>query len=244
MKRALVVTDIHKREYNVHKLISRHSPHLVLDCGDHDEGFFTDKPIPWYFIIGNHEDREVIFKMRKDENPYENLNLIQNGEIIDIDGTKILGFGGNYSPNSFENSDRSSRHWTHISREDLEKVKKRRKEGGIVHIIMMHESVQEIWENHPNFDGGAPPCSEIFRLYKPKLVVSGHYHHPMHRVVDESLLISLNTPREFNHILLELREGDVKISDYRNTYDKDYSGKSYSRPPILPIPEKFFVRDS
>ena len=243
MKRALVVTDVHNWENNVHHLIDRHSPDLVLDCGDHDDRFYTDKPIPWYFIIGNHENREVILEMRKGIIPYRNLNLIQNGEIVDIDGTKILGFGGNYSPKTFEDSSRSSRRWTHQTEEDLEKIKMKRKEGGIVNMIMMHESAQEIWEVYPYFSG-SPVCSEIFRLYKPKLVVSGHYNHPMHRVVDESLLISLNTPREFNHILLELGEGDVGILNYRNDYDSDFSSRSRSRIHIPLIPDMFYARNS
>ena len=218
----LIVSDIHQYEDYVMDMINEYSPDVVLDCGDHDDNFYTDKPIPWYFVHGNHENKKELENLRYDIKKYKNLHLIKPGDLITINGINIAGFGGNYSKKSFYNiGKKKGNSYTHISQEDVKAINNMTNKKKLVDILLMHESSKELWDNTP-YDFGQEINSKIIKQFpNVKYVISGHYHVPASKILDNDDKhyrheISLNTPEEYNYILLEGKNRHLAIKHMQN----------------------------
>ncbi len=219
----LIITDIHQYEKNVLELINKYKPDVVLDCGDHttDKSFYTKKSIPWYFIYGNHENSEIISKLSNKEIKIKNLNLILPGEIVNINGINITGFGGNYSPKTFLGKNKKTTNPFHIRKEDFKKIKNLQNKK-LVDILLMHESGKQLWSD-TEYNFGQKIHDEVIALFpNVQKVISGHYHVPNKKGFKNlnnkkiRTEISLNTPENYSHILLESKNKKLNILQYSN----------------------------
>lgn len=215
-KKYLVVSDVHENESEVNDLIKFYRPDHVLDCGDHEDSFYTDKRIPWYFIHGNHENFKEIKELRyNNPNKYKNLHYIPPGEKVKIDNLNVTGFGGNYSHKSYFGEKKPKPF--HITRDDYKKVVNMRGKKNI-DLLLMHESSLELWKDSI-FEGefGNTVCSTIVKYFENlQMVVSGHYHKPRRRTINKTEHISLSPPRVYNHLLLTKKNKKVQIEEYFN----------------------------
>jgi len=219
----LVVTDIHGYKENVEDMIEIISPDFVLDCGDHDDDFYADKSVPWYFIHGNHENKKELEEMMYGKNRYKNLHLIKPGEMVSINGVNIAGFGGNYSEKTYFNKGkRKGNSFTHIKKSDVKAIASMEpNKKKLIDILLMHESSEELWDDSPYNFGQEINSKIISEFPNVKYVISGHYHVPMERVFENEnetirYEISLNTPEEYNYILFENTIGRNKNMIKRN----------------------------
>ncbi len=219
-----MVTDIHSDEDFVDYFINKYRPDVVLDCGDHteDESFYSSKKIPWYFVNGNHENNKIIEEMRFGYRKINNLYLINPGDVVNINGVNIAGFGGNFSDKVFYNKGKKKKNpLLKITKEDVNAMG--RINNKLVDILLMHESSKELWEG-TGFNYGQEVNSKIVKMFSNlKYVFSGHYHEPMRREFYSSngkkLLrteVSLNMARSGSYILLEGSNRDVEITKLVN----------------------------
>ncbi len=212
MKKALFVTDIHDYDSQVEELIELYQPDLILDGGDHEDHFYTHKKIPWYFIHGNHENEEEIKKIKNQE--YDNLHWIQPGKVLEIEGVKIAGLGGNFSKGALDGTKKKPRPFN-ISNKDLFAMESINGRSSI-DILLMHESSKELWKD-TRFPFGQELHSEVISLF-PNLqyTLSGHYHVPQDKVINGNRQISLNTPEHLNHILFQFEKGKIIMESIEN----------------------------
>lgn len=227
----LVVSDIHDYNEQVDEMIEVYEPDVILDCGDHseDESFYTPKNIPWYFIYGNHENHEKIYNLTYGIEEIKNLHLIKPGDIININGINIAGFGGNYSEKTYNGiSKKKANNPFHITQSDVKAMQNMANNKKLVDILLMHESSKELWSDS-KFNFGQKVHSNVVGLFdNVKYVISGHYHVPMEKILNNKnnehyrKEISLNTPENYNFILLEGKNRHVYIKDMQNLPDSNY----------------------
>jgi predicted phosphodiesterase len=222
MKKALYITDIHDYDNQVEELISMYKPDLILDGGDHEDHFYENKEIPWYFIHGNHENVEEMDNVSNQV--YKNLHWLKPGEILTIGGVNLTGLGGNYSVGALDGSKKKPRPFN-ISNSDLANIEimPNRK---TIDILLMHESSKELWDD-TSYPFGQELHSEVVRMFpNVKYTLSGHYHVPQDKLIGKNRQISLNTPEYYNHILFGFENKKIEILDMENNFFGEDINKS------------------
>jgi predicted phosphodiesterase len=227
----LVVSDIHQWENNVNELIdmyqsSGYNLKAVLDCGDHEDNFYTDKKISWYFVMGNHENKEIIeeYLWGSEKNLPKNLHLLSPGNVHNIDGLYVTGFGGNFSEKSWF---KKQKRFYHITPNDFKKVKNiAPNKKKLVDVLLMHESSRKLWERYkrPTTFGHEIFGEVISQFPNVKYVFSGHYHFPYKSIFNNEngtkrYEISLGTPKDMMHVLLAMKKNEnesLRMAEYEN----------------------------
>ena len=166
--------DIHAHYVELYHIIKDH-PEITtwVQVGDFggEESVYPFFKSPFYFISGNHENWDEIEKMDKGQGP-ENLIHIKNGETVTIEGLKVLGFGGNYSPRYFNtpiNQMPESRR-RHNNFEQLEKALT----ATDIDLLLCHEAPKPFFSR--DRESGIANINTILRTVKPKLCFFGHHH--------------------------------------------------------------------
>jgi predicted phosphodiesterase len=174
------IGDVHG---NFDLLFERMEQHKEIDSwvqvGDFggETKSYKAPPKPLYFISGNHENWDEIEKMDKG---FDQLFHIENGGFVDVglEGIRILGFGGNYSP-AYYNKKRIAlfgERRRHFVEEDFNKAIElpSHLDRGI-DIIISHEAPSPYMKGTRNM--GQPLINELLRVIKPKLYFFGHHHY-------------------------------------------------------------------
>lgn len=177
-----ILGDIHAHYVELFRIVSSH-PEITswIQVGDlgAEESIYPFFNMPFYFIAGNHENWDEIEKMDRGEGP-KNLFHIKNGETVTIEGLKVLGFGGNYSPRYFSMDPKlipSSRR-RHNNYTELEKA--------IMHtnvdLFICHEAPKPYISR--DRDAGIENLNKILVTVKPKLCFFGHHHFQVSKVYE------------------------------------------------------------
>lgn len=192
-----ILGDIHG-DFDTVTRIMQENTHIEhwLCVGDlgMDLGNYFTPPKPLYYIHGNHDDFELLESIENDIINIPTLRHIKNTEIIEVSGLKILGLGGNYSPNyyKYKSRDLPGAKKRHYTREEIEKCKRHKN----VDILLTHEAPSP-FINRYNEDVGRPEVTSIISSVKPKLHFSGHHHiYREQELVEGTTSISLDYPRD------------------------------------------------
>lgn len=138
-----------------------------LCCGDLSFYSSDSFPKPIYSVLGNHEMFEIVEIIKKGILKIRNFNLIETGKVYFVEGLKIAGLNGNYSP-AYKQKPK------HFTEDDVEKCKKLKG----IDIFLSHEAPTGIVYNRLNGkDMGIEVIKEIIEEVRPKLFFSGHYHY-------------------------------------------------------------------
>jgi len=143
----------------------------VGDMGGENEEY-PDFPVPCYFVQGNHENWDTIDRMKKGVLP-KNVHFISNGSVTEINGLKVLGLGGNYSPrySSLKKEKIPPHRRRHYNYEEVYKAL----QSSNVDIFVTHEAPSPFMKR--NNDVGQPTISNIIGTVKPKVHFFGHHHY-------------------------------------------------------------------
>lgn len=143
----------------------------VGDLGDEKKPY-PDFPMPFYFISGNHENWAEVDLIDEGKGPM-NLIHIKNGEAINLEGLKIVVFGGNFSPKWYPEPKAKlplSRK-KHFVQEEFEKAITHKD----VDILITHEAPSPYIKKHG--DIGQYVITDIIKAIKPKMHFFGHHHY-------------------------------------------------------------------
>lgn len=169
-----ILGDVHGHWRELKELIANH-PEItswlqIGDFGGRDMSY-PETAVPFYFISGNHENWDQIDDIDKGKGP-RNLHHIKNGESVTLDGLKILGFGGNYSPRYFSGKEElQGDRRRHNTRDELSQALKVTN----VDIFLCHEPPKPYVTR--NKECGVESINKILVAVKPKLCFFGHHHY-------------------------------------------------------------------
>ena len=184
-----ILGDIHAHYVELMQIVMGH-PEITswIQVGDlgGEESIYPFFNVPFYFIAGNHENWDEIEKMDKGQGP-QNLFHIKNGETVTIEGLKVLGFGGNYSPRYFGMDPKlvpSSRRRHNNYTQFLKAVAQAN-----VDLFICHESPKPYISRGK--DAGIENINKILSNVKPKICFFGHHHFLTDRVYEDVRCIGL-----------------------------------------------------
>jgi predicted phosphodiesterase len=153
---------------------------VALHVGDLEH---YDPPVTTYFIAGNNEDFDVIGSMRENATLGERNARLLASTAADVQGVRVAGLSGNYSPTRYEKSrdELSGDRRRHLTREDVRAAT----ELDGVDVFLTHESPQ-------GFLGrGCAHVDDILRALRPDLCLVGHYHRHAEGRFEETRLVGL-----------------------------------------------------
>jgi hypothetical protein len=202
MKKILVVSDIHECVGDVLDYLKKDDYNAILSCGDTAE--YVEWPIPFYTIIGNHENFDKLEEIESGKLKIENFNYLKTGKLLELFGIRIIGFGGNYSPVRYFKSRKSNPTLflggkrRHYNFEDFDACKSHQN----IDILLAHETCLEMEMEARGHKVGRPEISDLIKLLKPKYFFSGHHHHLVEKEFDGVHGISLPYPSDAAHCLI------------------------------------------
>ena len=174
----------------------------VGDLGGRDTPY-SDFPSHLSFISGNHENWNEIEKMDRLSH-YTNLTHIPNGTLVEIDGIKILGFGGNYSSKFFEypKDKLCQERRRHFVKEEFEEAIRIGTETEI-DVLITHEAPSPYIKHwyEVERDMGISVITELIRKIKPKFHFFGHHHCMTTKEIGNTLSIGLGRSHEEIYVL-------------------------------------------
>lgn len=186
----LLLGDLHGDIQIAKKVVDAADAECVLQVGDMTVYSAFSKPV--YFIAGNHENFDIIKAIDKGRIKFDNLKHIKTAEVIVLNGLKISGINGNYSP-TYKERER------HFTVEDVEECKKLRN----VDIFLSHEAPSNVGVIHPKWkkDVGIDPVREIMNSVKPSYLIFGHHHFYFEKKVGDTQIYGLDYARNEHYIL-------------------------------------------
>jgi len=198
----IVFGDVHENVEIIDRAIDKYKPDFVLCTGD--LGIYKSYSIPFYFVSGNHENFEIIKAMDRDIMKFENLRHIKTAEVIELDGIKVSGLNGNYSPNY-------KRRERHFTKKDVRACIKLRD----IDIFISHEAPSGIGFVRVGKDLGAKPVKGILDNVKPRYLFFGHHHCFFEKVYNATKIIGLDYAKNsFVSLLIDkekLKEELIKV---------------------------------
>ncbi len=208
----------------VDKMTAKHAFHRNRDrlergedvkniCGDYPDYVFGERVVPKKTLVirGNHEDQEYLMsreRLHQEENPEDffikaiemvpNMFYLPDGHVVEIDGVRFGGLGGNFSKKTFENWDywdearnkrvryKEKRRLNHFTRDRWELLARSKMD-----VLLFHDAPQDMGLvgsgavlNLPEDEltqklygsCGCPLLSELIDIVQPKVVYCGHWH--------------------------------------------------------------------
>lgn len=141
--------------------------------------FLLHHDLSLYFVDGNHEDFEDLYKLPLDvvsEIPQSrNCYYIPRAVTIEIDGRKIMGFGGGVSIDKDRRINRQS--W--FSEETIKPEEIGRIKDKDVDILITHDAPMNLargFKNDPESQMNRDMIKQIIGIVNPKILCHGHYH--------------------------------------------------------------------
>jgi Icc-related predicted phosphoesterase len=183
--------DIHGDFASVRRIIARHPPRgrrddvsfwlCVGDLAD-DNGRYEAVERPIYWIKGNNENFDAI--ARRDFPP--SLRFLENGELLAIEGLRVVGLGGTFAPTWYDTPTRDLPHPVkstprataqadkrrHFVREEVERCKALRG----VDVFLTHEAARPYRIRGRGPDAGKTPVNDVLAAAQPRLHLFGHHH--------------------------------------------------------------------
>jgi Icc-related predicted phosphoesterase len=148
-------------------------------------------PAPVYFIKGNHEDFDMIERIRDGIIP--NLHYLDNGRCYVFEGRRIGTLGGNFSSVRYhldrghvKLSQGRRRHYNH---QDVEELLM----NGPYDVILAHEGPKGTGlRGRDGEDIGIQVMNDVIEELSPALFVHGHYHRYQKSMIAKTEVISLD----------------------------------------------------
>lgn len=173
----VVIGDIHGDYSTLKNYLTRTSADLYLQVGDlaGDKDYYPDLPKRMFFVMGNHEALDEIHEIRAPSEIAKNLIFIPNGTYIKTHGLRIGGFGGNFSPISFQKSKQElkGKRRSHFTLDEYARALKMPK----LDILLTHEAPSPfIIKERDARDRGSPLITSLVYKLKPKYHFFGHHH--------------------------------------------------------------------
>jgi Icc-related predicted phosphoesterase len=181
-----VLGDIHG-DFDCVRTIMRRHPEIsfwicVGDLAD-DEGRYHAVEAPVYWIKGNNENFDAIASGGLPDG----LRYLPNGQLVDIDGLRIVGLGGTFAPTWYETPAANLPHPVkgtarataqadkrrHFVKEEVERCQRLRD----VDVFLSHEAPRP-YKVHGGRgpDAGKTPINEVLSALQPRLHFFGHHH--------------------------------------------------------------------
>jgi uncharacterized protein len=178
--------DIHGDFDSVRTIMRRH-PEIpfwicVGDLAD-DAGRYHAVETPLYWIKGNNENFDAIASGGLPDG----LRHLPNGQLVDIDGLRIVGLGGTFAPTWYETPAANLPHPVkgtarataqadkrrHFVKEEVERCRQLRD----VAVFLSHEAPRP-YKVHGGRgpDAGKTPINEVLSGLQPRLHLFGHHH--------------------------------------------------------------------
>jgi len=194
-----IIGDLHNSYKKVFKFLNSSTEiEFCLQIGDlgKENQPYPDFPIPTYFIQGNHENWDAIEKIKENQGP-KNLHFLENGNLYDIRGLKILALGGNYAPSKFKlkRKDLTGDLRRHFVNDEITTCCTYKD----VDIFLTHEAPSPYYKFDRNI--GNSSVSQIIKATNPKLHVFGHHHYYSEYIAVPNTK-SLGLTYGFNQIIL------------------------------------------
>lgn len=150
-------------------------------------------PTPTIFIKGNHEDFDFL---EGKENTFiaENLYYLGNGSIVERNGVRIGGIGGNRSGSDKYFSAEKLHGWRrrHFTQADIERLHASAEQHGGLDILLTHDSVFRTDAPGKREAVGSPEITKCIEDLQPAYAFSGHYHAPFQKQIGNTFLYGLN----------------------------------------------------
>lgn len=173
----LISGDIHAEFRIFYERLEKMNVDLCLQVGDmgDEKKEYVEPPIPIYFIQGNHENWGILF----DGKLPKNLYYIDNGGMIEVEGLKVIGFGGNYSSRYYDKkkSEIQGARKRHYVKEEFDRalINATRVEPETVDVLITHEAPSPY--THRGMDCGKEQISDLVQSIKPRVHFFGHHHY-------------------------------------------------------------------
>lgn len=94
--------------------------------------------IPVFTVYGSHENHSLVKRIVQKDISIPNFNIVSNGEVVDLQGIKIGGIGGTFSPVAYNQEKLSGYKKRHFLKKEIEKLKKQ-----TCDILLMHDLLGE-----------------------------------------------------------------------------------------------------
>jgi lariat debranching enzyme len=181
-------------------------------CGDFPDYILGEREAPKKTLVirGNHEDQEYLMGLEKklmEDHPDDytsrmievvpNMFYLPDGHVVDIDGVRFGGLGGNFSIRTFENWDYwdearhkpqrygEKRRLNHFTRDRWEALAREKMDVLLFHdaptgmglvgakglLFPKDEMTEEIYGQL-----GCPLLTDLIEIVKPQHVFCGHWH--------------------------------------------------------------------
>lgn len=164
----------------------------IIQVGDFGYGFpehdkfehqhkQISRPIPFYFIKGNHDNPEALAQYKEITELYHNFFFIPNGVKFEIDNVSFVAYGGAFSIDKMYRTERID-YWRdeEISLTEVAESKN----IGSVDVIISHDAplnsnLDDYMDLIPITEalGNRHKLQAIVENIKPKLLIHGHYHN-------------------------------------------------------------------
>lgn len=197
-------------------------------CGDYPSYILGEQtvPIPTLVIRGNHEDQEYLMHLEKQlETIYPedyltrtiemvpNMFYLPDGHVVDWNGVKFGGLGGNFSIKTWENWDYwdearnkrlrygEKRRLNHFTRDRAEALRREEMDVLLLHDAPTHMGLQgaaglklpedEMTEKiYQQF--GCPYLTELIEDIQPRYAFCGHWHQFRRKKLGDTQVTVLN----------------------------------------------------
>ncbi len=207
-----VFGDIHRRWGTVQRILDREAGERGSGLAVGDFGNFkyggSQKLV---FVHGNHESFGHLKEIRYDKE--SNLAPIFSGEVVIVEGLRVAGLPGVYSPKVFEGGDKPLKYY---NRSDIEQVAALTD----IDILLTHEAPAGIFQDDLGL--GRREIMELVERLQPRMAFCGHHHSRFETTIGQTRMIALDYPHR-SYVVIDpstsgLRREVAELVDKRYTY--------------------------
>lgn len=94
--------------------------------------------VPVYTVYGAHENHSLVDRLINKEISVPNFNILKNGSTVNINGIKVGGVGGTFSPTAYKQEKLTGYRKRHFLESQIEELKKEHCD-----ILIMHDLIGE-----------------------------------------------------------------------------------------------------
>jgi Icc-related predicted phosphoesterase len=183
----IITGDIHTQWGDLYDLIEVEKPERVLQVGD--LGYWPSLPdvwppklafsVPVYFCDGNHEDHWAL-RDRKSDVLYPNVTYMPRGSVMEIDGLRVMFFGGAVSIDKHVRKEGVS--WFSEETASQANFAYAMSDDGPIDVVISHTAPVCIdWVPRDMPDPTSHALQAILEHFKPSRWYFGHFHrHESH----------------------------------------------------------------
>ncbi|MFW6151726.1 MAG: metallophosphoesterase [Verrucomicrobiota bacterium] len=218
-----------------HDLEYLHCPAKYRKTGEFPEFYRGNEhfPVPVLLVGGNHEGWNFLDEYRDGGQLAPGIDFIGRVGLREIDGLRIVGVSGVYSPKRFDSphpavpyGPSQKRLATYYNREDIEKALS----YGSADILILHEwpdlmnaARDPTWPERWR-EVGSSELSRLIRELKPKCCFCGHMHLAAELFHEDTRIVCLSAfDKDFKNSIVIMEPEDYWIVWPRKLLDQIYT---------------------